>query len=63
MSVIRLRQLHPRKQIGSDPVEEGQVVRQKLGQIDVDDRSKHQDVLVFIRVSKLQNDEIGMLAT
>ena len=41
MSVIRLRKSNSRKEIGSDAIEKWKVVRQELGKINVDDRTKH----------------------
>ena len=59
--VVGLGQLDAGEQVGRDAVEQRQVVRQELGQVDVDDRPQHQDVLGLVRVLQLHADNIAAI--
>lgn len=51
--VVWLRQLHSRKQVRRDALKEREIVRKKLGQVDISDGSQHENVLILIWVLEL----------
>ena len=52
--VVRFREHHAGEKIGDDALEQRHVVAQELAQVDVDDRAKHELVLVVLGVPPLQ---------
>ena len=54
MLVVGPREVHPGEQVRGDPLKEGEVVGQELGQVDVVDGSEEEHTLVLVGVLELQ---------
>ena len=54
MSIIRLWKFYSREKIGSNTVKERKIMSKKLGKININNGSQHQNIFVLIRISQLK---------
>jgi len=52
--VVRWRQIDTREEIGDDTVEKGHIVRQELGDVDIDNGAQHQHAFLLVGLLQLQ---------